>query len=65
MQNDEHFCTDFAKSDRMRWPWYFASNAHKQWRKPGPQFGGDEKKFCRPPNSKIWGDGEKLSVSWN
>jgi len=36
-----------------------------QWRKPGPHFGGDEKKFAVPPNSEIWGDGEKVTVSWN
>ena len=28
-----------------------------QWRKRGPQFGVDEKKICRPPNSEIWGGG--------
>ena len=26
---------------------------------------GDEKNFAVPPNSDIWGDGEKLTVSWN
>ena len=36
-----------------------------QWRKPGPKFGGRKKNFAVPPNSEIWGDGEKLAVSWN
>ena len=31
----------------------------------GPKFGGTKKNFAVPPNSEIWGDGEKLTVSWN
>jgi len=49
----------------------------EQWRKPCPQFGGGGRKNILPspqiqkfggdvpPNSTIWGDGEKLTVSWN
>ena len=36
-----------------------------QWRKPGPKFGGTKNNFAVPPNSEIWGDGEKLTVCWN
>ena len=39
-----------------------------QWRKPGPQLGGDEKKFAVPPkfrNFFLGGGGKKLTVSWN
>jgi len=34
-----------------------------QWRKPGPQFGGDGKKILPSPQIQKLGDGEKLTVS--